>query len=236
MAGGRVPVRHFLEGMKPVGFFTALREEQLRLAERVREDDGRDIERVAGIDLAYSGDRAYAVAVTIDRKTLEPLEVATVERTADFPYVPTYLGYREFPGIEAAVQRLSRRPDVLLVDGHGRLHPARFGAACFVGVRLDMPTIGVAKHPLAGRIDRTSPRAEGALPIRLDGEVRGYAWVPPDRSRPIYVSVGNRISLGSALKVVQETTRHGYPECLRLADRISKEMKRKEKQEKGVRQ
>src|SRR5207253_5317343 len=78
-----------------------------------------------------------------------------------FPYttlfrsIPTYLAYREFPGIGAAVRRLSTRPDLLMIDGHGRLHPALFGVACDVGVRLDLPTIGVAKHPLAGRVQPT---------------------------------------------------------------------------------
>ncbi len=234
---GRVPIERVIQRWNSTGLFTALREEQKELANRVVErDDPVRFDRVTGVDLAYDGDHVYAAAATLDRGSLEPLEIATIRSTAKFPYVPTYLAYREFPGIEAAVNRLSRPPQLLLVDGHGRLHPALFGVACFVGIRLNVPTIGVAKHPLAGRVDPTSHSANGATPIRLDGRIRGYAWLPPGRSRPIYVSVGNRVSLERALEIVRTTTRHAYPEALRLADRMSKEMKRNEKREKGARQ
>ena len=121
-----------------------------------------------------------------------------------------------------------------MIDGHGRLHPALFGVACHVGVTLDLPTIGIAKHPLAGRVESSEKRATDAWPVRIRGQTQGYAWLPPDRSRPIYVSVGHRISLENALRLARIATRHGYPEALRIADRASREMKRNEKREKGA--
>ena len=232
---GRVPANRFVAIRTAVPLLDELRREQRHLASLVTEEDvGGPAERIAGVDVAYDADRMYAAAVCVGATTLAVVEVATATGTVSFPYIPTYLARREFPGIEAAVRRLPRKPDVLLVDGHGRLHPALFGVACDVGVRLDIPTIGVAKHPLAGRPMKPSRGDRDAIPIALGGETRGYAWVPPGAGRPIFVSVGHRISLATALDLVKRTTRSRYPEPLALADRASKEMKRNEKREKGA--
>jgi deoxyribonuclease V len=235
---GRVPASRILERLEPVGFLTALREEQEELRDRVIEqDDGLRVETIAGVDAGYDGNKMHVVAVSLDATDSTLTEIAAVKRQAEFPYIPTYLAYREFSGIEAAVRRLKRRPDVLLIDGHGRLHPALFGIACYVGVRLDLPTIGVAKHPLVGRVRPGIRSGSRASPVEFAGQVRGYAWTPPGRERPIYVSIGHRISLERALEVVRDSTLRGYPEPLRLADRIGREMKmnkRNEKREKGA--
>lgn len=216
-----------------MGFLTTLREEQRKLSHRVIEHDvGENFDRIAGVDAGYDGEIMYVVATCVDAKSLTPIEISAVRRPAEFPYIPTYLAYREFSGIEAAVRRLKRRPDVLLVDGHGRLHPALFGVACYVGVRLDLPTIGVAKHPLVGRVSRRGRSLSRASAIEFQGAVRGYAWTPPGRERPIYVSIGHRISLDRALEVVCASTLRGYPEPLKIADRIGREMKRNKRNEK----
>ena len=174
----------------------------------------------------------HIVAVSLDAKNLGLTEITAVKRQAEFPYIPTYLAYREFPGIEAAVRRLKQQPDVLLIDGHGRLHPALFGVACYVGVRLDLPTIGVAKRPLVGRVTKRGHPPSGAMAIEFQGEVRGYSWTPPGRERPIFVSIGHRITLERALDVVRASTLRGHPEPLKLADRIGREMKRNKRNEK----
>ena len=224
---GRVSADRILDHLEPIGFLTALREKQQKLGERVIEQDGElQVEWVAGVDAGYDGDTMRIVAVSLDAKDLALTEITAVKRQAEFPYIPTYLAYREFSGIAAAVRRLERRPDVLLIDGHGRLHPALFGVACYVGVRLDLPTIGVAKHPLVGRVRPGTRSRSRAFPVEFRGQVRGYAWTPPGHERPIYVSVGHRISLNRALEVVRGSTLRGYPEPLRLADRIGREMKR----------
>jgi deoxyribonuclease V len=229
-----VDISRLVDSLPDVAFLGPLREEQRQLASKVIErDDGRPVESVAGVDVAYRGDEMYVAAASLALEDLQPIDVALVRTRVEFPYIPTYLAYREFPGIEAAVRRLSERPDVLMIDGHGRLHPALFGVACYAGVRLDLPTIGVAKHPLVGRIGSEPEKAAGAFPVRIDRVTRGYAWVPPHRGRAIYVSVGHRISLRRALALVQETTKRAYPETLRIADRMSREMKGNEKREKG---
>lgn len=225
-----------LDSLPSVGVLPALREEQARVRERVSETDlPGEVRTFGAVDVAYEGERAFAVAVRCDRETLQPDEIVRAERNVDFPYIPTYLAFREFPPIEAAVRRLRHRPDVLFVDGHGRLHPTLCGLACYAGVRLDLPTVGVAKHRLVGRPAMRRRGIDGAHPIELDGVVRGYAWAPPGGTRPIYVSVGHRIALKTALHLVRDATRRRGPEPLQIADRLSKEMK-KEKWEKGGRQ
>ncbi len=225
-----------LDALPPVGFLESLRQEQLRAAMQVSEVDAfEQVRTVGAADAAYEGDTAFAVAVRCDAETLEVEDIADAELPVDFPYIPTYLAFREFAPVEAAVRKLRRSPDVLFIDGHGRLHPSLGGFACYAGVRLGLPTVGIAKHPLVGRPDRSMRLVRGAIPLTLDGVVRGYAWTPPGSSRPIYVSVGHRVALESALRLVQRTTRRHVPEPLRIADRISKERKR-EKWEKGGRQ
>ena len=232
---GRVPLARQVVVLPDVGLLRRLREEQRRLAEEVQEeDDFEPLRTIGGVDVAYEGETAYAAAVRLDAGSLKPVETAVMKTAADFPYIPSYLAYRELAGIEAVLQKLAEPPSVLLVDGHGRLHPARFGLACFVGVRAEVPTIGVAKHPLVGRPLGGSLRPEGEVPIEWEGAIRGYAWVPPRATRPVYVSVGHRVSLDSALTIVRRITKSRQPEPILLADRLSKE--RKKKGEEKVRQ
>jgi len=232
---GRAPPERFLAPIPAVPLLEALRAQQLRLASTVSEkDEASPPKTYGGVDVAYDGDRAFGVAVSLDAESLETIEVSEREIEVDFPYVPTYLAFREFPAIQAAVRGLRERPDLLFVDGHGRLHPAQFGFACFAGVLLDMPTIGIAKHPLSGRPAPSKERNRGAIPIEMEGRLQGFAWTPPGASRPFYVSVGHRISLRTALGIAQEATRRRYPEPLLVADRLSKEGRDKKNRERSA--
>lgn len=232
---GRAAPSRFVESVVATPMLETLRAEQRRLAANVSENDEATAPRTyGGVDVSYAGDRAFAVAVRLDAETLETIEISERELEVDFPYIPTYLAFREFPAVRAAIENLRERPDLLFVDGHGRLHPALFGFACFAGVRLDIPTIGIAKHPLSGRPNPSSRRVLGAVPIEMDGVIRGYTWTPPGGARPFYVSVGHRISLPSALARAQQATRQRYPEPLLVADRLSKERKSKKNAERSA--
>jgi deoxyribonuclease V len=212
-----------------------LRSEQERLAQRVREeDDFGDLRTLGGADVAYIGNQAFAAAVALDAESLQILDVVERELEVEFPYIPSYLAFREFPAIQAVVNGLRRRPDVLFIDGHGRLHPVLFGFACYAGVSLDTPTIGIAKHALVGSPVASQRMKNGAVPIKFGGRVQGFAWIPPRASRAFYVSVGNRITLETALGIAQGATRDRYPEPLRIADHMSKEGKRKKNEERNA--
>lgn len=231
LRAGRVPADRSVEKIEGIPLLAQLRALQEEVATRVSvEDDFRNPEIVAGVDAAYVGDVAYVVAASVDAR-LDPVEVVVTNVVVDFPYIPSYLAFRELPAIEAAVRKLRRPADVLLVDGHGRLHPARSGVACHAGVVLDLPTIGIAKRPLEGRVGGTA--RGNARPVRIEGRIEGFAWTPPGRSTPLYVSPGHRVSPESALAIVRRMTRHRTPEPLHVADAIAKKRKDEEKRKTG---
>jgi deoxyribonuclease V len=117
---------------------------------------------------------------------------------------------------------LAYRPDLLVVDGHGLAHPRRFGIACHLGLLLDLPTIGCGKSILVGRATDPGPEAGSWTPLIHGDETIGAALRTKTRTKPVYVSIGHRVSLESAVDLVQRFHR-GYrlPEPTRLADRLA---------------
>lgn len=195
---------------------------QRRLRERlIRGDALGPVALVAGADVGFAGEEAVAAIVTLSFPALVLCEVVAARRRVTFPYIPGLLTFREGPALEAAFRRLRRRPDVILFDGHGVAHPARFGLACHLGLRWDVPAVGCAKNLLTGTValERLGRRRGGHRAIRVDGEVVGAALRTADGNRPIFVSGGHRVSLGTALYLALRCCR-GYrvPEPLRLAD------------------
>jgi deoxyribonuclease V len=176
-------------------------------------DDFGDILRICGVDVAYSGSNnaAYCSAVIMDRNMQYLVESIDVQTVVKHPYVPGLLMLREAEPIFYTLRLLKNSYDLLLIDGHGLLHPRKCGLACFVGVTLNKPTIGVAKSLLCGAV-----RPDGF--VELDGELLGYAI-----SKKIYISVGHRITLKTAIELVKEV---GI-EPLRLADINSKRNRKK---------
>lgn len=213
-----------------------LREKQLALAAKVSSRDAfRSVRTIAGVDVSYDADRGFATAVVLRARDLAVVDEAHVTRAVTFPYIPTYLAQREFPIVRAAIDKLAEPPTVLLVDGHGRLHPARCGLACFVGVKLGVPTIGVAKNPLSGAMERR-PDVDEAVPVRVGGEVLGYAVRTSTSRRPLFVSVGHRVSLRTAVRIVRSVCVTRNPEPLRLAHNLATERKKKKRiKEKSIR-
>jgi deoxyribonuclease V len=124
---------------------------------------------------------------------------------------------REYPPIIRTLAKLRSDYDLLLVDGHGLLHPRRCGIACYLGVKLDKPTIGIAKSLLCGKV-----KSDGS--VELDGEILGHAI--GGGKKTIYVSVGHRISLGTAVSLVLELGNGATPEAMKQADANSKKEKK----------
>ncbi|MEM0344504.1 MAG: endonuclease V [Thermofilaceae archaeon] len=186
------------------------------IASRVLESDAlpSEVRYVAGVDVTYSGPRAIAAAAVVDARTLGFVTSSVVELEVHVPYIPTLLAFREAGPMIAALRKLDLEPDVLIVDGNGRLHPLGAGIACQVGLAVDKPTIGVAKKLLCGEVGEWSGRE---APVLLAGKVVGVAL--RTSSKPIYVSVGHKISLPTAVALVSRLTRKGarLPEPLRLA-------------------
>lgn len=194
-----------------------LRAEQEDIAARVsRRTSFRAVRTVGGVDVAYEDGRGFASLVVLRARDLAVVEEVLIVREAEFPYIPTYLAYRELPFLRVAFERLSEPPTVLLVDGHGQLHPRRCGIACMAGVALDVPTIGVAKNRLVGTMDRR-PRIGESVPVRVDREILGYALRSSPSTKPLFVSTGHRVAPRTAVRIVRDLCRTRHPEPSRLA-------------------
>lgn len=199
-----------------------------------RRDSHGPIRRVCGVDVAYDPVRnlACAAAVVVELPGLADLELRTARTPVRFPYIPGLLGFREAPAVLAALARLSVRPDLLLVDGHGLAHPRRCGIACMLGLALNMRTIGCAKSVLVGVYDEPGQRPGEWTELRdegndAEGEVLGAALRTRAGVRPVFVSIGHRVSLEFAVRTVMAST-DGFrlPRPLRLADHLAEEEKR----------
>jgi deoxyribonuclease V len=185
---------------------------------QTNEDDFEHINRICGIDIAYGEDNAaYCSAVITDRKKQQQIvESIDIETVVKYPYIPGLLMLREAESIFYTLKLLRNNYDLLLIDGHGVLHPRKCGLACYIGVALDKPTIGIAKNYLCGKV-----RPDGF--VEFDGEVLGYTI-----SKKMYVSVGHRMTLKTAIRLIKK---FGV-ESLRVADSNSKKNK-KEKEKKN---
>jgi deoxyribonuclease V len=204
--------------------------EQERLRERViLEDQFEPIRIVAGADLAFDPetDVAFAGVIVYRFPELEEVERRMARRKLRFPYVPGLLSFREGPALLAAFARLRTEPDLILIDGHGRAHPRHFGIACHLGVLLDKPTIGCAKSLLVGEHAEPGTRAGATAALDFRGERVGTVLRTRDGVRPIYVTTGHRVSLESAVKLVQQCL-DGYriPKPTREADHYVRELRR----------
>lgn len=197
------------------------REIQLDLAQRVsRVSDIATVRTVAGVDVSVgrTGRAGRAAVVVLDYPSLQPRETQIAETELEFPYIPGLLSFREAPVVLDAFRKLAVIPDIVFVDGQGIAHPRRFGIASHLGVLLDLPTIGCAKSILCGRHDELAPEAGSVTPLVDRGEIVGAAVRTKARVKPVYVSIGHKVDLDTAVHWALATCR-GYrlPEPTRLA-------------------
>lgn len=207
------------------------REIQERLRGRVVPEapPGFEPETVAGADLSVGrgSDRGWAGFVTVEGGSMETLEDAAASVDVAFPYVPGLLSFRELPALAEAWEELDRRPDAVILDGHGRAHPRRFGLACHAGLVLEVPAVGCAKSVLVGEHGELGAEAGSTAPLRHEGETVGMAVRTRADVRPVYVSVGHRIDLAGAVDLVLAVSpRYRVPEPVRRADRLVGDLRR----------
>ncbi|MBI3581676.1 MAG: endonuclease V [Nitrospinae bacterium] len=199
---------------------------QRKLADRVFQNPfAGEIEFVAGADVhSTGGGKLRAVVSVLSFPSLEVVEDCFVETSPRFPYVPGLLSFREAPPLLECFKKLKTWPQAALFDGQGVAHPRRFGLASHLGVLLDLPSIGCAKSRLFGACAEPDDK-KGAKADILDGEGRVIGAVLRTREnvRPVYVSLGHKVSLGQAVAVVMAcVTRYRIPEPLRRAHGLAK--------------
>jgi deoxyribonuclease V len=176
---------------------------------------------VAGADCAFSADKKtiFAAAVVYDRETQLVVEIAHATRPVEFPYVPGFLSFREGPAVKQAIRALKHEYGAILFDGQGFAHPRRCGIASHLAIELDRPGVGVGKSRLIGTSANPALKAGSTAPL-VDGEEQiGVVLRTQNGIRPVFVSVGHRVDLASALKLVLACcTRYRIPEPTRQAD------------------
>ncbi|WP_432949284.1 endonuclease V [Kribbella sp. CA-253562] len=155
---------------------------------------------------------------------LREVERAVVRGRTGFPYVPGLFAFREVPGLLAALDRLQVTPELLVCDGQGLAHPRRFGLACHLGVVTGLPSIGVGKTAFVGDWDEPGPLRGNASDLVLDGDVVGKVLRTQNKTKPVFVSVGHRVSLATAVdRVLELAPRYRLPETTRAADRACRD-------------
>ncbi len=188
--------------------------------------DGGDIHFVAGADFAYdpTEQKIGAVIVVMRLPEFEMVETAEAIRRVTMPYVPGFLGFREGPVFFTAFLKIKHRPDVTILDGNGIAHPRRMGLASYVGVVLDVSTIGCAKNPFFPFVP--PKERKGAFTHFLDKNKQRVGFCLRTRAgiKPVFVSPGHRVDFRLARKVVLNCARFRIPEPLREAHRLSQKL------------
>ena len=199
--------------------YTKIIELQNEFSKKVITHDylnNNNIRNVCGIDVSYKDSNAFCSAVIVNKNTLEIIEIVNEKSTISYPYIPGLFMLREGEPLLKIVRLLKNLFDVLLIDGHGILHPRQCGLASYVGIMIDKPTIGVAKNLLCGSILESNY-------VEYNKTILGYR-IKKNNKKDIYVSVGHKISLETSIDIVKKLTKKSefIPEPLRIADIYSK--------------
>lgn len=187
---------------------------------------------VAGVDAGFedNGATTRAAVVVLTYPDLELVEHAIAHLPTTFPYIPGFLSFREVPAVVAALAQLKTEPDLILCDGQGIAHPRRLGIASHLGLLVDVPTIGVAKSRLIGRHPDVPPEKGNWVPLTDKKETIGAVLRSRTNTKPLYISVGHRISLPTALDYVMTCTpKYRLPETTRQADKLASQRGMKSK-------
>ena len=195
---------------------------QEQLAKKVVLEDefDKEIEFVCGVDVSYKKGIAHCSAVIIKKNSLEIVEIVKSKSNIEYPYIPGLFILRESKPILHTLKLLKNTFQLLLIDGHGILHPRRCGLASYIGIITGNPTIGVAKSLLCGTLQADNF-------VKYNKDILGYAIEKEAKTKKkmIYVSLGHKISLRTSIHMVRSLTKKDelIPEPLRIADISSKE-------------
>lgn len=190
----------------------------------IRQPQLGPIGRVAGVDVGFEegGKITRAAVAMLSYPSLERLEWRVARQPTRFPYIPGLLSFREVPAVIEALEALSPWPDLLLCDGQGIAHPRRLGIACHLGLLTGLPSIGVGKSRLTGSYEEPGTEKGQWSPLTDHGETIGAVLRTRTRVKPVFVSIGHRVDLATAIDLVLRLTpRYRLPEPIRWADRIA---------------
>jgi deoxyribonuclease V len=199
-------------------------------AQVITENTLGEVRYIAGADIATSKDtpRAYAGVVVLSYPGLEVVEERGLADEVTFPYIPGLLAFREGPPLIKVFEQLTIEPDVIVFDGQGLAHPRGMGIATHMGLVFDKPSIGCAKSLLYGRY-RDPDHEKGAWAELRDpqGHIIGAVLRSKPKTTPIFVSIGHRLDLPAAVRILIECARGvRIPEPTRLAHNFVTQLSR----------
>ena len=180
------------------------------------------VNSVAGVDVSIKGEVARAAVVVLSYPELTPIDCGLAELAVQFPYIPGLLAFREAPAVLAALEKLKTEPDLFIFDAQGLAHPRRMGLATHLGVIMDRPSVGCAKSRLCGSHHEPGPD-KGSFAHLYDGEeIIGAAVRTKTGVSPLYVSIGHKVDLPTAIEYVLGCcTKYRLPETTRYAHRVA---------------
>lgn len=206
-----------------------LRQEQL--AKKVLKENKLppNIKYIAGTDVSYkdSIDMMVGAFVVLDAQTLEVVDKAYHQMHITFPYISGLFSFREVPPLLEAYKKLKIKPDLIICDAQGLAHPRHFGMACHLGLELDLPTIGCAKTRLIGEYEKDKLGIDKGSQQDLiyKGEVVGKILRTRKNTNPLFVSIGHKIDLETAIEwVLKMSPKYRLPETTRHADKLVGEL------------
>lgn len=192
--------------------------EKLDVAER-----SLHIETIAGADISLNlySTTIYAGIIILSFPKLIPVAYSLVQGETDFPYTPGYLAFREVPALVKVWEQIPKKPDILVVDGHGIAHPRRMGIAAHFGTLTGQTSMGCAKNLLFGKYEEPAPEFGAYSPIYDKQEQIGFAFRSKGKTAPVYISPGHGMGMNNSLQVIRQCTRkYRIPEPTRLAHEL----------------
>ena len=207
-----------------------LRDLQKKIAKRVILKDRfrKPITSIAGIDLAFKEDRAITAYVLMAFPSQKIIHKKIAISPIEFPYIPTFLSFREGPPIVKVINSLDVKPDVFMINAHGIAHPSFCGCASHVGVLTQNPTIGVAQSNLCGKYKVTPEEVDKYVPLFYESRAVGWIFKSKKSCRHIFISPGHLVSLESSIEITRGCMgKYKLPSPLYYAHKLASETKRK---------
>lgn len=188
------------------------------------------IKTIAGADISFNKNSTtlYAVIAVFSYPGLVLQSYSLTTAETEFPYVSGYLGFREVPALLQAWEQIPVKPDAIVLDGQGILHPRRMGIASHFGVMTGSSAIGCAKSSLYGYYDEPAIEKFAASNVyeRSSKEHIGYALRSKAATKPVYISPGYGLSLPKSLEIMKNCIgKYRIPEPTRLAHNLVNEFR-----------
>ncbi len=199
-----------------------LRRQQVEISKQVIVENHlpplEQIRFIAGADVSHSrfSSLGFAGVVVMTYPGLETVEERGVQGVLEFPYIPGFLSFREFPLIRQCLDQLQVQPDVLICDGQGIAHPRRAGLATHTGVLTNRITIGCGKSRLCGEYQEPDRRKGSVSDLMYKGDKIGEVVRSRDNTHPLFISPGHKTDFATATRIILSLcAKYRQPEPIR---------------------